>query len=220
CTLITKAGEREWRAATRGGAERRELRLGAVVEGPVQIRGVGPQSTDLRVIGVDNLTGLCIGVAGRLGLDRLLERAIETPEHDTGVANGLQRVPGHYHLRRCIRAELQMQSGDRRCRYRIGRAACGGCGLSRSGSDQRRRHRGPSADACGGEQLATTEFEVEFGVLCGHGGEVAPRLPREPYQCRKQYGMSRSCAGLRRYWLVEHHHLGDEGFHVAYVRQT
>jgi hypothetical protein len=27
------------------------------------------------------------------------------------------------------------------------------------------------------------------------------------------------CAPLRRYWLVERHHLGDEGFHVAYVRQ-
>ena len=104
--------------------------------------GVGPQSTDLRVIGVDNLAGLCIGVAGRLGLDRLLERAIETPEHDKGIANGLQRVPGHYHLRRCIRAELQMQSGDRRCRYRIGRSACGGCGLSRSGSYKRANVQG------------------------------------------------------------------------------
>jgi hypothetical protein len=32
--------------------------------------------------------------------------------------------------------------------------------------------------------------------------------------------MSRSCAGLRGYWLVEHHHLGDEGFHVACVSQA
>ena len=28
----------------------------------------------------------------------------------------------------------------------------------------------------------------------------------------------RDCGGLPFYWLVEHHHLGDEGFHVAYVR--
>jgi hypothetical protein len=25
---------------------------------------------------------------------------------------------------------------------------------------------------------------------------------------------------LRRYWLIEHHHLRDEGFHIAYVRQA
>ena len=26
------------------------------------------------------------------------------------------------------------------------------------------------------------------------------------------------CGSLRLYWFVEHHHLRDEGFHVAYVR--
>ena len=57
-----------------------------------------------------------------------------------------------------------------------------GCGLSVSGSDQGRRHHGPASDARGGEQLATTEFEVEFGVLCGHRGEVAPRWPARAYR--------------------------------------
>jgi hypothetical protein len=75
------------------------------------------------MIGVDNLAGLRICVARHLGLDRLLELAIETPKHDTGILNGLQRMPGHHHLRRCIRAELQVQSSDRRRRRRIGQLA-------------------------------------------------------------------------------------------------
>src|SRR3979490_2758640 len=71
-----------------------------------------------------------------------------------------------------------MQSGDRRCRHRIGRWAWDRCVRSVSGSDQGCRHDGPpaapSADTCGGEQLATAEFKVEFGIPCGHGDEVAP----------------------------------------------
>jgi hypothetical protein len=85
----------------------------------------------------------------------------------------LQRVPGHHHLRRCIRAELQMQSGDRRSGQRIRRQGRGGCGQSSFGSDQRRRDRGPSCDTRSGEQLATAELKIECDVLCGHGLEVA-----------------------------------------------
>jgi hypothetical protein len=55
-----------------------------------------------------------------------------------------------------------------------GRSGCGPSGGSQS--DEGRRHRGPSRDACRREQLATTEFEVESVVLYGHGGEVAPRV--------------------------------------------
>ena len=71
------------------------------------------------MIGVDNLAGFCIGITDLFGLDHALERTVETPEHDTRIANGLQCVPGHHHLRRCIRAELQMESGDRRRRHQI-----------------------------------------------------------------------------------------------------
>ena len=46
----------------------------------------------------------------------------------------------------------------------------------------------PPPEACGGEQLATTELEVEFGVPCGHGGEVAPRWLEKPTRtAAKQY---------------------------------
>src|ERR1700730_6490698 len=75
-----------------------------------------------------------------------------------------------------------MQSGDRRCRHRVARSAGGGCGLSVCGSDEGRRDNGPSAEACGGEQLATTEFEVESGVLDSHRGEVAPRVAATAYR--------------------------------------
>jgi hypothetical protein len=51
------------------------------------------------MIGVNTLARLGIGVTGRFGLDRLLERAIELPEHDMGIGDGLQRVPGHHDLR-------------------------------------------------------------------------------------------------------------------------
>jgi hypothetical protein len=60
--LIAEAGERERRATSRRGTECTELRLGAVVHCPLQIREVGPQSTELRMVGVDNLAGLGIGV--------------------------------------------------------------------------------------------------------------------------------------------------------------
>jgi hypothetical protein len=86
----------------------------------LEIGHVSLQSAKLRMISVDALTGLRIGVARRLGLDRLLELAIEMPEHDKGILNGLQRVPGHHHFRRRIRAELKVQSSDRRRRHRIG----------------------------------------------------------------------------------------------------
>lgn len=38
--------------------------------------------------------------------------------------------------------------------------------------------------ACGAKQLATTEFEVEFVVLCGHRGQVTPRRPEKPIAAR------------------------------------
>src|SRR5215469_572228 len=96
--LIPKAGEREPRAAARSGSERAELRRSTLVGYPVQISGVGPQLADFRMIGVDNLARLGVGVTGLRSLDHALELAIESPEHHTWVANGLQRVPGHHHL--------------------------------------------------------------------------------------------------------------------------
>src|ERR1700722_6735172 len=126
------------------------------------------------MMGVDNLAGLRVGVTGRLRLDRLLELAVETPEQNTRIADGLQRVPGHHHLRRRIRAELQMHTGDRRCLDRIGRNERGRCCLSASWSDEGGRQYGPSSEARGGEQFATAEFEIEFAVLCGHCGKLAP----------------------------------------------
>src|SRR5215469_366510 len=96
--LIPKAGEREPRAAARSGSERAELRRSTLVGYPVQISGVGPQLADFRMRGVDNLAGLGVGVTGLRSLDHALELAIESPEHHTWVANGLQRVPGHHHL--------------------------------------------------------------------------------------------------------------------------
>ena len=93
------------------------------MHGAVEIDQVSLQSSELRMMGVDALAGLRIGVVRRPGLDRLLELAVEMPEHDTGILNWLQRVPGHHHFRRRIRAELQVQSSDRRCRRRIRRSA-------------------------------------------------------------------------------------------------
>jgi hypothetical protein len=133
------------------------------------------------MIGVDDLLGLPIGVAGRLGGSGLLELAVETPEHDPRIADRLQRMPGHHDLGRGIRAELEMQPGDRRRRHRIGGSGGvgpgrAGRGLGPAGSGEGRGQRGASGDAGGGEQLATTEREIEPGVLC-HDGEV-PRLWR------------------------------------------
>jgi hypothetical protein len=118
--LIAEAGEGERGATARSSVERAEFRVGAVVHRPVQIDEVGPQLIELGVIGVDQLAGLGIGVTMLFGIDGLLELAVEAAEHDTGISNRLQRVPGHHHLGRRIRAELQMQSGDRRRRHRIG----------------------------------------------------------------------------------------------------
>src|ERR1700726_4714513 len=134
------------------------------------------------MMGVDNLAGLRVGVTGRLRLDRLLELAVETPEKDTRIADGLQRVPGHHHLRRRIRAELQMHTGDRRCLDRIGRNEQARRCLSASWSDEGGRQYGPSAKTRGGEQLATAEFEVEFGVLCSHCGDSAPTVAGKAYR--------------------------------------
>ena len=78
--------------------ERTEFRVGAVVHGPVQINEVGPQLIELRMIGVDDLAGLGIGVTNFSGIDGLLELAIETAEHHAGISNRLQRVPEHHHL--------------------------------------------------------------------------------------------------------------------------
>ena len=85
------------------------------------------------------------------------------PEHDTGIAYRLQRVPGHHDLRGRIRTELQMQSGDRES-PRIERWWDGGCGRSFPGSDRAAAIMVPPAAAGGGEQLATTEFQVESAV--------------------------------------------------------
>jgi hypothetical protein len=97
--LIAKAGECERRSAGGSCSERCELRSGAIVERSIEICGVRPQSIDLSVIGVDDLAGLCVGVADRIGLDRLLELAIDSPEYDAGIVNRLQRVPRHDHFR-------------------------------------------------------------------------------------------------------------------------
>jgi hypothetical protein len=66
------------------------------------------------MIDPDNLARLCVGVIGLFRWDNAVEPAIESPEHDAGIAHGLQGVPGHHHLGGCVRAELQVQSGDRR----------------------------------------------------------------------------------------------------------
>src|SRR3974390_3029853 len=71
-----------------------DLQLPLAEATAIEIGEVGLQSTDLRMIGVDDLAGLRIGVAGRLGLDRSHELAIEMPEHDSRILNGLQGVPG------------------------------------------------------------------------------------------------------------------------------
>jgi hypothetical protein len=55
----------------------------------------------------------------------------------------------------------------------MGRGGC--CGQSDSGSDQGRRDRGPSCDTRSGKQFATAELEIECGIVCGHGLEIAPR---------------------------------------------
>jgi hypothetical protein len=95
----------------------------------------------------------------------VLELAIELPEHDARILHRLQRVPGHHHLGRRIRAELQMQSCDRRCLHRIGRCSLGGSGFSAARSDEGGRHDSRAADASSGEQFSATEFEIEFNVL-------------------------------------------------------
>jgi hypothetical protein len=51
------------------------------------------QSTELRMIGVDDPAGLRICVARHLGLDRLLELAIEMPEHDPPMAGYISKIP-------------------------------------------------------------------------------------------------------------------------------
>src|SRR6516165_4542724 len=51
--LIAEASEGELRATPRGGSERAEHRFSAVVECPVQIRGVVPQLSDFRMIRID-----------------------------------------------------------------------------------------------------------------------------------------------------------------------
>ena len=175
--LVAEAGEGEGRAAPRGGAEGAELRLGAVVERAVEIGGVGPQAAELGMMGVDDLAGLGVGVAGLLGLDRLLELAVEPPEHDPGdcePAAACARTPPspRMHRRRTADAVRRPAASppDRTMRG-------GGRGLGGSGSDERGAATSRAADPRGGEQLAATELEVEFGVLRGHGGEVTSLAP-------------------------------------------
>src|ERR1700722_9744525 len=75
-----------------------------------------------------------------------------------------------------------MPSGDRGGLERVGRRERGGYCLSTSWSDQAGRQCGPSSKTRGGEQLAATEIEVEFGVLCGHSGRVAPTVIGRAYR--------------------------------------
>ena len=107
--LIAKAGECKRGTATWRRTESTKLRRRAVVHGAIQVGGVSLKLAQLRMISVDNPTGFSVGIAGRFGIHRLLKLAIETAEHDPWTANRLQRVPGNRDLRRCIRAELQMQ---------------------------------------------------------------------------------------------------------------
>jgi hypothetical protein len=109
-------------------------------------------------------------------LDGRLERVVEAKETSYTDAKSGQVVYAYHrdhHRRRCIRAKLQVQSGDWRCGPRTGRW---GCRQNGSGSDERRHSRGPSGETRGSEELATTEFEVESGVLCGQGGEAFSAL--------------------------------------------
>ena len=163
------------RAPPRGRPERAELRRSALVRCPVKTRRVGPHLADFCMIRPDNLARLCVGVAGLFRRHDAVELAVESAEDNAWIPHGLQRVPGHHHLGGCIRAELRMQAGDRRWGQLIGRWGCSGCGQSGVGSDQGRRDRGPSRDTRSGQQLATAELEIECGVLCGHGLEVAPQ---------------------------------------------
>ena len=134
---------------------------------------VGLQPSELRVIGVDVLAGFRIEIARGLGFDRLLELAVELSEHDARILNGLQRVPRHHHVRRRVRAELQMQSGDRGRRDRISRFVRERRSISVSASGERGRQQSRTTKAGCGEQLAATEIEVErFAVVHGHGCDL------------------------------------------------
>ena len=61
--LIAEAGECEWPAAARRGAQGAELWLGAVVKGRVEIGGVGFQAVQPGVVDVDALAGLAVDIA-------------------------------------------------------------------------------------------------------------------------------------------------------------
>ena len=77
-----------------------------------------------------------------------------------------------WHLALVIRAELQVQSSNRRCRHRIGRFACGEYGLCVRGPREGRRHHSRTSDASCGEQPAATEIKVDcFSVVRGHRDE-------------------------------------------------
>jgi hypothetical protein len=106
--LITEARERERRPAPRRSPERAELGLGAIVQSPIEVSGIGFEAPELGMMREDNLARFGVGVARRPGFDSLFELAIEMAEQDARLANGLQRVPGHHHVRGCIRAELQV----------------------------------------------------------------------------------------------------------------
>jgi len=146
----------------------------------VQIGRLGREALDARVVRVDDLAGLRVGVADGACRHRLLEVAVHAPDDDTRVAHRLQRVPGHRHLARRVRAELDVQAGDGRRRSGIAGAGMVGGGLRGAGGT-RARERGEAegtGHAGGGEQAAAADFEVEVAIVIvivivigrGHGG--------------------------------------------------
>ena len=170
--LIAEAREGERPTPARRGPERPELGRRPVVHRRIEIRRIGPQPTHLGMIRVHDLIRRCIGVAGLVGRNGLLERAIEVPERDPRAPHRLQRVPGDDHLGGRIGAELQVHAGHRWCREGIGRTSARRrrrVGIARRG--QRRRRHGRTG---GGEQFAAAELEAVFVLRRRHGAERIP----------------------------------------------
>ena len=171
--LVAEAREGEAGAAARGGAEGAELRLGAVVQRAVQVGRIGCQALDARVVRVDDLPGLGVGVADRARRHRLLEVAVHAADDDARVAHRLQRVPGHRHLARRLRAELDVQARDRRRDGGVGLVPALGRGLRGARAREGREAEG-AGHARGGEQAAAADFEIEVAIgRGGHGGGCA-----------------------------------------------
>ena len=91
------------------------LGLRTVVQCRIEISDAGLQPQQPRVIRVDDLAGLCVGVADLSRRDGSLQLSVKATQQHARPLHALQSVPRHDHFRGGVGAELNVQARHRRC---------------------------------------------------------------------------------------------------------